>query len=82
MKLSEVEKIARGRGRDTAVLLAAGFHKQELGDDRIVGVKSISTEASDYWTFPFLTTSVTFFWGFDKDDKLVDVWVWKTVDAP
>ena len=45
-----------------------------------VGVTSIEAEVGRYW-LPFCTT-VTAFWGFDSEGRLIDVWVWKTPDAP
>lgn len=84
MQLDEVEKIARTMGEHTTVSLTTGFPKQEIGDKRIVGVKSIRTDIGDYWAIPPLPmiTSVTYFWGFDENGKLIDIWVWKTTDAP
>jgi hypothetical protein len=83
-QLEEVEKIARTMGGHTTISLTAGFHKQESEDDRVVGVKSIRTDVGDYWGIPFIPirTSVTYFWGFDENGKLIDIWVWKTIDAP
>jgi hypothetical protein len=60
-----------------------GFLKQ-VGADRqypIIGVSSIEASLGDYWFFPIGTTNATAFWGFDKDRRLVKVWVWKTTDA-
>jgi len=43
-----------------------------------VGVMSVSSYMGSYrnW-FMFFVTSVTVFWGFDEDGKLIDVYIWK-----
>ena len=59
-----------------------GFMKQENGIE-VVGVSSIKVHLGTYRQIPIpLETDVTAFWGFDKGGKLIDVWVWKTTDAP
>jgi hypothetical protein len=58
---------------------SAGFLNQDNG--QVIGVKSIRTKLSDGRIFPFVTTTVVAFWGFDKDGKLIDIWVWRTIDA-
>jgi hypothetical protein len=59
----------------------AGFLCQDRPGSSLVGVKSIRVELGDYYHFPIGTTSVTAFWGFDKDGKLIKIWVWKTADS-
>ena len=55
-----------------------GFLKQETSaPSEVVGVTSIEGNLGDYWLM-----NVTAFWGFDSSNRLVDVWVWKTYDAP
>jgi hypothetical protein len=55
-----------------------GFVKQEAGaSSKVIGVTSIRGNLGDYWLM-----NVTAFWGFDSSNRLVDVWVWKTYDAP
>ena len=55
-----------------------GFVKQEAGaTSEVIGVTSIRGNLGDYWLM-----NVTAFWGFDSSNQLVDVWVWKTYDAP
>ena len=49
-------------------------------DDCIVGSKSIRASLGNYWAI--FITNVTVFWGFNEEEKLIDVWVWKTNDAP
>jgi len=61
-------------------LISTGFYKQKMPTKpEVVGTSSIRVELGEYRT-PFVT-SVTAFWGFDKTGRLIDVWVWKTVDA-
>jgi hypothetical protein len=61
----------------------SGFLKQEAGKKtEVVGVTSVRANLGHQWTFPFLTTDVAAFWAFDKEGRLIDVWIWKTVDAP
>jgi hypothetical protein len=55
-----------------------GFLKLEAGaPSEVVGVTSIKGNLGDYWFM-----NVTAFWGFDSSNRLVNVWVWKTYDAP
>jgi hypothetical protein len=84
MEMGEVEKIAKEIGGRTEISTIAGFDKQDPNDHRTIGAKSIRTDVGDYWAIPPLPiiTSVTYFWGFDENGKLVDIWVWKTTDAP
>jgi len=48
-------------------------------NSRYIGHKSIRSDLGDYVTI--FTTNVTVFWGFDEESKLIDVRVWKTVNA-
>jgi len=58
-----------------------GFYKQDPGEPaHTVGVSSICGQLGHYY-LPF-RTDVTVFWGFDVSGHLIDVWVWKTTDAP
>jgi hypothetical protein len=62
---------------------SGGFLKQETGEpDVVVGATSLRGELGSYRSVPYLfETSVTAFWGFDTNDYLIDVWVWKTTDG-
>lgn len=57
-----------------------GFLDQRVNPPQVVGAKSIRAELGSYQGLPW-RVSVTVFWGFDRDSKLIDVWVWKTHDA-
>ena len=58
-----------------------GFLDQRTRPAQIVGAGSIRAEVGNYQGLPW-RVFVTVFWGFDADNKLVDIWVWKTHDAP
>ncbi len=58
----------------------AGYWDQYIG--KTVGVKSIWAVLSEYKTTPLTITTVTVYWGFDNEERLVDIFVWKTIDAP
>jgi hypothetical protein len=78
----EVRTFVEGRGwlaRD--YIGNAGFLKQEAGVPAVeVGVTSIQGDLGHYRSGLF-QTYVTAFWGFDTNDHLIDVWVWKTTDG-
>jgi hypothetical protein len=75
----EVQRRLEAKGFHST-LTPTGFYKQEHpGKPEVVGTSSIRVELGEYRT-PFVT-SVSAFWGFDKEGKLIDVWVWKEVDA-
>lgn len=57
-----------------------GFYDQRTRPASVVGEKSIRASMGDYQDIPF-KANVTVFWGFDKDSRLIDVWVWKTWDG-
>ena len=57
---------------------STSFLKQESGrPSEVVGVTSIEGNLGD-----FLNRNVTAYWGFDSSNRLMDIWVWKTYDAP
>lgn len=58
----------------------AGYLNQDTG--KTVGVRSIWAVVKERSYNPFMKTSISVFWGFDQDGKLLDIWVWKTTDAP
>ena len=68
----------KSRGYETKF----GFLKQGSGKPEVVGVSSIQASLGDYFVFPFLSTNVSAFWGFDANHRLIDVWIWKTTDGP
>jgi hypothetical protein len=78
----EVRAFVQSRGwLDRNYIGDSGFLKQEAGVPAVeVGVTSIRGELGRYWSVPF-QTSVTAFWGFDANGRLIDIWVWKTTDG-
>jgi hypothetical protein len=58
----------------------AGYFHHKSG--KTVGVQSIWAGISEQKETPLTVTTFSAYWGFDKDGKLLDIWVWKTVDAP
>jgi hypothetical protein len=58
----------------------AGFLNQAT--TQVIGRKSIWGVVHESRPLPFMVSSLTAYWGFDENGKLIDVWVWKTIDAP
>ena len=57
----------------------AGFINQDTG--KAIGVMSISAVISERKTSLLSTSTIEAYWGFDGDGKLIDIWVWKTIDS-
>lgn len=84
-KMSDVEKLIRQKGWDIRnISLNVGFYKQEGPKSLSVGSKSIEAFAGSYRVPPYfgIITSVTYYWGFDHNGSLTEVWVRKDIDAP
>jgi len=79
--LAEVEAKLKQRHFEVKKSLNAGFLRQEGDKSETVGEKSIWTHLGGYRSVTLLTTTVTGFWGFDKDDKLIEIWIWKSVEG-
>jgi hypothetical protein len=61
----------------------SGFRKQAVpGYPTIVGEMHARGFAGDYPMGEHFIVSTSVFWGFDKNEKLIEVWVWKTIDGP
>jgi hypothetical protein len=58
----------------------AGFLNQRTG--KIIGTKSAWAVLYERTEIPLTITSVAVYWGFDGNGQLIDVWIWKTIDAP
>jgi hypothetical protein len=58
----------------------AGYLNQDSGE--VVGVKSIWSVIDEHQEAPLKKASISAYWGFDANSRLIDIWVWKTVDAP
>ena len=79
--IQEVRAFLERRGwLDRSYSGDTGYYFQPVGQPaRTVGVSSLTGDLGQYG-FP-LRVSVTAFWGFDANDRLIDIWVWKTTDA-
>jgi hypothetical protein len=61
----------------------SGFWKQQDGETpKGVGSSHIRAFLGDEKTSSSMITSVSVFFGFDANGRLIDVWAWKTIDAP
>ncbi len=51
--------------------------------DERIGAMSLRASLGDYRPilFPLFEANVTVIWGFDKSGSLLDIWVWRTVNA-
>lgn len=58
----------------------AGYLNQDTG--KVIGVRSIWAVVKERNDIPLMKISISVFWGFSQDGKLLDIWVWKTIDAP
>jgi hypothetical protein len=58
----------------------AGYLNQDTG--RTVGVMSIWAVIKERKPTPITAESISAYWGFGSDKRLIDIWVWKTIDAP
>lgn len=79
---AEIERWLIHEKKLTPVTSHVGFLRQDPPPSRVVGVTSIKAKLGGYWGFPFLRTSVVAYWGFNEKDELIEIWVWKTTDAP
>jgi hypothetical protein len=80
-----VLEVAKSKGwKDVHIDSKRGFTKHEgarIRDYPTIGVSSVEASLGDYWNFPIGSTNATAFWGFDKDRRLIEIWVWKTTDS-
>ncbi len=60
--------------------LTAGYMNQD--SNVVVGSSSIWAVVSEERIAPLMVRSVEAFWGFDREGRLLDIWVWSTIDAP
>lgn len=84
---SSLEQVASGlksKGFDPEIYRKCGFLKQDIYSPiEVVGSKSIEVHLGSYsnCTFPFFTEQVTAFFGFNEEEELVDIWIWKDTDS-
>lgn len=58
----------------------SGYLNQTTGE--VVGVRSIWAVIDERHEAPLKIASIAAYWGFDESSSLIDIWVWKTIDAP
>jgi hypothetical protein len=58
----------------------AGYLNQDTG--QTIGVNSIWAVVEERKETPLTARTVSAYWGFGSDRRLIDIWVWRTVDAP
>ncbi|WP_139798667.1 hypothetical protein [Andreprevotia lacus] len=77
-KLVDVLNFCKNAKIDCRPNYQAGYLNQDAGS--VVGVKSVYgiLKRQDLYLV-HLSSEVN--WGFDKDGKLIDVWVWNTADS-
>lgn len=64
---------------------SSGFDDQRVRPAVVTGAKHIRASIGNYTTFVQmlpLPANVTVFWAFDEKSRLVDIWVWRTIDGP
>jgi len=78
-----IRHINRERGFLRPGRAVPGWPIYQSSGQNIVGEKSIRVFAGNYqaWYKINRITWVDIFWGFDKDGKLVEIYVWKSIDA-
>jgi hypothetical protein len=79
---AHVEAMIQRHGWRLSYPLAnTGFDDQRTRPARQTGAKHLRASLGDYQDIPW-EANVTVFWGFDQSGRLIDLWVWKTWDAP
>jgi len=77
--LADVESKLKRRHIGYEKYLNHGFIR---GTDRqLIGVKYLSAQLAGYRSGLLTSTVVTAFWGFDAEDRLIEIWVQKNVDS-
>ena len=75
----DVEAKLRKKHFDIKLNVNHGFIRRT--DRKPIGEMSIEAHLVSYRSGFLSSTTVTGFWGFDGESRLVDVWVWKDVDS-
>lgn len=80
--MSEVLDFLKDNNREIiSVDRNGGFYDQRVRPAKETGKMSIQSNFGDYRKIIF-RANVTVYFAFDEEGKLIDVWVWKTTDAP
>jgi len=75
---AQVEAMIQRHGWKLSYPLAStGFFDQRSRPARETGTQHFRASLGDYRDIPF-QANVTVFWGFDRNGRLTDLWVWKT----
>lgn len=78
--IEQVLSLCSSRGLQCHRSDTAGYLDQDTG--KVVGVRSVwATIKTERSTLPMVSTTSAY-WGFDRDGHLLDIWVWRTTDAP
>jgi hypothetical protein len=76
----EVEKFISDKGwRVSSSSQTLGFLDQRVRPDKEVGTMHIRAHAVSYDRI--FGVDITVFWGFDESGKLINTWVWRTVNS-
>jgi len=89
---SEVEDYARKHDWKTVKIdKNSGFYDQRKNQCKIgkintsglciVGKSYIEYDLGHYKDLMFFITSISAFYGFDENNNLIEIWVWKTTDS-
>jgi hypothetical protein len=84
MDIKEVEKVIKNKKEWEIMYISyeQGFvhpYRYHLADDYVVGEKSIRVFFGRY-NFLFIPMSVSAFWGFDEEGKLIEIYVVKNMN--
>lgn len=79
--IEQVLNFCRSRGLQCDRSDTAGYLDQDTR--KVVGVRSVWTNLREERNsaLPIISTTSAY-WGFDREGRLLDVWVWRTSDAP
>lgn len=79
--IEQVLNFCRSNGLQCNHSDTAGYLDQDTGKE--VGVRSVwaNLHVEKKNALPIISTTSAY-WGFDRDGKLLDIWVWHTSDAP
>ena len=82
--MGQVKQVIQQRGWVVREISERAGYPNGGHPEVVVGAKHIRASLGDYTSFslglPF-PANVTAFWGFDEQARLVDVRVWRTIDA-
>ena len=59
----------------------SGFSDRRTKPSKIIGDMFIRARFGEYRSGLLSIVSVAVFFGFDESGKLIDIWVWKTIDS-